>query len=195
MNWRCSMGHISVGLLVLRDFVTEGSLPSLGNYYCLLKRGELQKNRCWVCGKISKETWQNLLHWLHPTVQGSPTSGPHTHTGLGLLGTGPHNRRWAWTQCTWIILKPSPSPHPSPWKTCLPRKVGDRCRRPLWKGDFQWNRRQGRCFSPSSSKATLRTWKAASEPISTHAAVSRMLGKFPSTTSFSPSLQPLSPFF
>ena len=55
--------------------------------------------------------------------QGSPTSGPWTSTGPGLLGTGPHSRRWASVWCTWIIFKPSPPPHThlSLWKTCLPQ--------------------------------------------------------------------------
>ena len=29
-------------------------------------------------------------------TRGSPTSGLQTSTGLGLLGTRPHSRRWAW---------------------------------------------------------------------------------------------------
>lgn len=102
-------------------------LPLLWLYYC---SAFLLLSFCLVFGFPLVALIKSVSD--HPQWQGFPTSRSQTGTSLGLLGTGPHSRRWAWMQCIWIILKLSPDPQaveklsstkPVPGT----KKVEDRC--------------------------------------------------------------------
>ena len=50
-----------------------------------------------------------IWFWTHACSRagGPPSLGHGPVCVHGLLGTGPHSRRWAWIQLAWIIPKPS----------------------------------------------------------------------------------------